>query len=268
MTFLKTRQLLCNAEVDYSNTEVDDRILPFVITLDEENSIFFPEPGENQKFCYIITAKGEDTDDYADLSHIVFGICNRITNEDLLNVTVSINEQPQDVVIGENVVILNPDPPTQCSGLKFDFPLNKVDGEMDICFEFAEVYPVGQTSVCLFGGDVTVNGQSICGPVCGGVDYCNANFYQEANVYLPVTVKPFATPGTPVTFCDPSGPIITPGHNVKGVVNGVCEFTVMQGVAVEFPITFGADTTIDPYVVDCLTAAGTVRNCTNCNESK
>ena len=72
----------CNYQVDYS-TITGERILPFVFSLNMDDSILYPSEGEYQKFCYDITAVGQDTSQYADLSHFLFGICNTITQDDM-----------------------------------------------------------------------------------------------------------------------------------------------------------------------------------------
>ena len=64
-------QFPCLMEIDYS-TIIGQRVLPFVIELDSENSNLEPAPGENQRFCYNITGVGLDLPLYADLSHLVF----------------------------------------------------------------------------------------------------------------------------------------------------------------------------------------------------
>ena len=71
---------------------------------------------------------GQDLPQYADLSHFLLNICSTITREDISEITVSINDDPQTIIWGENVEFKtkeNPDPPTECIGLKFVFPLNK-----------------------------------------------------------------------------------------------------------------------------------------------
>lgn len=41
----------CNYQVDYS-TITGERILPFVFSLNMDDSILYPSEGEDQKFCY------------------------------------------------------------------------------------------------------------------------------------------------------------------------------------------------------------------------
>ncbi|MGI5921506.1 MAG: hypothetical protein ACOX6I_07195 [Syntrophomonadaceae bacterium] len=122
----------CNTRIDYSNIVLEgDRRLPFLVTLDTANSILNPLPGQNQRFCYTLTGIGQDTQEFIDLSHWVLSICPDITLDQIVpdSVTVVIGGIPQTVVIGENVELFIPpdtDPPSGCSGLKFDFDLDKV----------------------------------------------------------------------------------------------------------------------------------------------
>ena len=60
----------CNYQVDYS-TVSGDRVLPFVFSLNVEDSILEPVTGQYQRFCYDISGVGEDTSQYADLSHFL-----------------------------------------------------------------------------------------------------------------------------------------------------------------------------------------------------
>ena len=116
----------CDSRVDYSMVP-GDRILPFLFSLNMDDSILYPSEGQYQKFCYDIAGVGQDTSQYADLSHFLLGICSSITQSDIVDITVTINGDPQTVVWGENVEIKtpeNPDNPTGCIGLKFDFPLD------------------------------------------------------------------------------------------------------------------------------------------------
>lgn len=234
----------CNTSVDYSDDSSGGRILPFKFTLTAD-SILSPDEGEFQKFCYDVEATGADTSDFADLSHFLLGICPSLTQADFRSVTVSINGVPQTVVWGDNVEIKtpeNPDPPTQCPGLKFDFPLDKESGNvMHVCFELNSVSPVGPTNVCLFGANRTKTGMSICGPACSSSEGCTQTVFQQQTVCVPVTVRPFAIAGKATTVCC-DDPVITNGTAVcTPPGTGECTFTVKQTICVEIPITFGAD---------------------------
>jgi len=156
----------------------------------------------------------------------------------------------------------NPDPPTGCPGLKFDFGLDKVDGVMNICYELTTTYPVGPNPVCLFGGGVTASGLSICGPVCGDVGNCETVVYQPLSVCVPVTVTPSAVAGPSSTFCC-GDPIVTPGATACPGTNRSCTFTVTQQLCVAIPVVFRATSTVgDPSVV-CGDATGE-DVCTGC----
>ncbi|MGD0153011.1 MAG: hypothetical protein ABSC17_04500 [Thermacetogeniaceae bacterium] len=163
-------QLTCNESFDFSTIIVEGRILPFLVQLDLAHSILNPGPGQNQRFCYTLTAKGADTSLYANLSHPVFSICSSIMTSQIVNITVVIDGVPQPVTFPGNVQLFVPpnvDPPTGCPGLKFDFGLSKLPPSvMELCFELTTPFPVGNIDVCLFGANRTAIG-SICGPVCG-----------------------------------------------------------------------------------------------------
>ena len=113
----------CNLQIDYSGM-TGERRLPFVISLNLEDSILTPSENEHQKFCYDIVGVGNDQPQDADLSHLLFGICPFIKEEDIVDLSVSINDDPQTILWGENAEIKtaeNPDQPTGCVGLKLDF---------------------------------------------------------------------------------------------------------------------------------------------------
>ncbi|MGN1008454.1 MAG: hypothetical protein ACI4PV_05865, partial [Butyricicoccus sp.] len=233
---------ICNLEIDYSLV-AGNRILPFQIMLNLDDSVLNPGAGQNQKFCYTVQAVGQDNSMFADLNHLVLGICRDITEEQIKNITVVINGKAQDVVFGSggNVKLRTPerhDSSTGCPGLEFDFPLNKVTGEMKLCFELTVPRAVGAIDTCLFGGNVTAQGLTICGPVCGEMEECPVVAYQKSTVCVPVSVTPFAIIGTPVTTCC-GDPVITAGDTCANTTN-VCRFTIRQQVCVAVPVEFGA----------------------------
>ena len=253
---------VCSNQVDYS-TVSGDRILPFLFTLDAEDSILYPKAGEYQKFCYNISGVGEDTSSYADLSHFLLGICSEITQEDIVEITVTIDGEPQEVVWGENVEIKtkeNPDIPTGCVGLKFDFPLNKVNGVMEVCISLRTPLSIGPVNICLFGGETTATGLAICGPACGGEEGCESVFYQKETVCVPVRVTPFARPGTAKTTCC-GEPVINMGGECAGRQT-YCSFTVTQSLCVEIPISFGAVIETGTATVQCGDVTETGCDCT------
>lgn len=256
-----TKNSTCDHQVDYS-TIPGDRILPFVFSLNMDDSVFYPSQGEYQKFCYDIMGVGQDTSQYADLSHFLFGICENIKEKDIAEITVSINGDPQTVVWGENVEIKTqdkPDNPTGCIGLKFDFPLNKVLGIMRVCISLRNPYNIGPVNVCLYGGGTTATGLAICGPVCVGNEPCESTFYQKETVCVPVKVTPFAKPGTAKATCC-GEPVVRPGAQCTGNQES-CSFTITQNLCVEIPISFGAVIETGKAVVRCGDVSETECDC-------
>ncbi len=249
-------QAQCDNRIDYSQVPVGDRIIPFVVELDTNLSIQFPAPGQNQRFCYRLTGVGQDNSTFVDLSHWVLSICPNIRLDQITNVTVTIGGVEQTVIIGDNVELFvppNTDPPTGCSGLKFDFELNKVlDGEDSVgvfCFELTSPFPIGPVVVCLNGGQETASSLSICGPACSETEVCEVIASQLVNVCVPITVTPFADTGTVTTVC--CGDPVVNGGDCVGEINGTCEFTVSQLICVQVPVNFGANAAPGATFVQC-----------------
>lgn len=243
--------MACAFTIDYA-TVPGDRILPFRFFLNPEKSVLDPTEGEHQKFCYDIEGVGQDRPQFADLSHFLLGICEEITREDIISVTVTIDGVPQEVIWGKNVEIRteeHPDPPTGCVGLKIDFGLNKVNGKMEVCITMAEPFAVGPVDVCVFGGNVTATGLAICGPVCGTPSSCENIFFQKERVCVPVTIKPFAMPGKSTVRCC-GRPTVSNQSTCPGTATS-CTFTVTQALCIEIPITFGADVETGQARVQC-----------------
>lgn len=257
-------ELPCNREIDYSQVQ-GDRILPFKFELDVPASNLFPGPGENQRFCYNVTGVGEGGPQEADLSHFVLGICDEIPADQIVNITV--NGVPQ--VLNGNVELRtpqNPDPTTGCAGLKFDFEVNKEGGQLTFCFELTVPRDIGPNPVCLFGGGATVQGLSICGPVCDGNGNvtCEGVAFQRLSVCVPVTVTPFANRGPTTTFCCGNPMIRSGDHMCDGEQNGTCRFTMTQNLCVRVPVTFGSTTSVGPTFVQCGEATD-IDVCTGCD---
>lgn len=242
---------ICTNQADYSKV-AGDRILPFLFTLDLTESILYPGEGQKQKFCYTVDGIGQDTSEYADLSHFLLGICGNITRDDISDLSVILHGEEQTVIWGENVEIKtpdHPDNPTGCTGLKFDFPLDKVEGRMHLCMTMAEPFAVGPVNICLFGGNTTATGLTICGPVCGGTESCSSTFFQKETVCVPVVVTPFAKPGDAKATCC-GKPKVTPNGKCSGGRTS-CTFTVTQDLCIEIPISFGADIRTGDALVQC-----------------
>jgi len=245
-------QQTCELLADYSATQV-----PVTVVYDEANSIPIPGPGQLQTFCYTVTQVSEPFG----LSHWVLVICPDITIDDLGEVTVTIDGVAQTVIKGTNVVIQT-DPTTQCTGLKFDFGLGSDAGttEMDVCFQLKTTHQIGPNIVCVKGGQVTENSLSICGPVCGIIEECDTTVFQKIGVCVPITITPFAKVGAiNVTCCGGATISTTPCPE-----NGPnCTFYVSRSVCVEVPIVFGATGDPGTAVVSCGTASETECDCSS-----
>lgn len=176
------------------------------------------------------------------MSHFLLGICKNIKKEDIVSVTVVIDGKEKEVIWGENVEIKTeekPDPPTGCVGIKFDFPLNKVDGEMQVCITLAQPFGIGPVNVCVFGGNTTATGLTICGLVCGSVPSCESTFFQKETICVPVTVTPFAMSKNATARCC-GEPVVTKQDACPRGEKS-CKFTVTQPLCIEIAIEFGAD---------------------------
>ena len=242
-------QLPCNSEIDYSQVQ-GDRILPFKFELDVPASNLFPDPGDNQRFCYNVTGVGGGGPQEADLSHFVLGICDEIPADQIVNITV--NEVPQ--VLNGDVELRtpeNPDPTTGCAGLKFDFEVNKEGGQLTFCFELTVPRDIGPNPVCLFGGGVTAQGLSICGPVCEELGTCETAAYQPLSVSVPVTVTPFVNEGEATTYCCGDPIVIREPDGSDCIHDSDCTFIITQKICVRIPVTFGATASLGRTFVRC-----------------
>lgn len=242
---------ICTTQADFSQIP-GDRILPFLFTLNLEESILYPEEGQRQTFCYDIQGVGQDTPAYANLSHFLLGICENLTREDIFDLSVILHGEEQTVIWGENVEIKtaeHPDNPTGCTGLKFDFPLDKTEGQMRVCITMTEPSAIGPVNLCLYGGNTTATGLTICGPACSAASSCSSTFYQKETVCVPVSVTPFAAPGTAKATCC-GQPTVTPNGRCSGGRTS-CTFTVTQNLCIEIPISFGAVIETGDALVQC-----------------
>lgn len=250
----------CAMRADYATVQ-GERILPFIIALDEAGSNLAPAPGELQRFCYTITGVGEDTSAYVDLSHMMLGVCPDIPLSALSDVTVVIDGVEQEIEMGENVDILppdQPDPPTGCPGLKLDFEVDKEDGVMRLCFSLATTYAVGPVPICLYGGGIVAEGLSICGPVCENAGGCMTMSYQNTTMSVPVVITPTVRMGETTTTCCGEA-TVTPG-----TTPGVCGFTLTRRLCVAVPIYFGAEAAIGSASLECGGISSTF--CADCGE--
>lgn len=246
---MSEQDTFCNIVIDYAQF-MGESVLPFQIALDLEHSNLLPAPGENQKFCYTVTGADTGMAHSSDLRHLVFGLCSQITAKELKAVSVSVNDKEQKTVLGQNVEFLNPDLQTGCCGLKFSFPLGKSEGVMKLSYELETAYPVGPVPVSLFGEVASASGLSICGPICEGLQVYESVGVQNATVYVPVTVTPFARTGSlKVTAC--GSPVVAQGCRTSNRGCESCSFTVIQKIGIHVPVVFGASANIGQLAVEC-----------------
>ena len=85
---IKILQEQCNPEADYSGTDV-----PVIVAV-APGTITDPGPGELQTFCYTVTQVSEPFG----LSHWLLGICPTITLDDIVNISVFIDDEEQTVI--------------------------------------------------------------------------------------------------------------------------------------------------------------------------
>lgn len=233
-------QLACNIVVDYSSVP-GSRVLPFEFSLNLTDSVLEPAPGQRQRFSYHVRGMGSSEFDHVNLSYFIIGMCESITPEDLGAIHVTRNGAVEEVTLGENVLFCpcdSPDPGTGCSGLKFQFSLDKQHGEMDISFELIRAYRVGPRPLCVYGSGVARNVLSLCGPVCRFDEKCARIAHQHARVSVPITVIPYVRVGEVSTLCS-GAPEIRPADNPEDVPG--CTFVVTQTMCVSVPLTFLAD---------------------------
>ena len=123
----------------------------------------------------------------------------------------------------------------------------------------ATPYAIGPMNICLKGGRQTASGLTICGPVCQGDSSCESVFYQRETVCVPVTVTPFAEPGTATATCC-GDPVISTTAQCPGTRTS-CTFTITQNLCIEIPISFGATIETGTAVVHCGTVTETACDC-------
>ena len=86
-------------------------------------------------------------------------------------------------------------------------------------------------------------------------------------VSVPVSIVPFANPGTVAIKCC-GEPEICEGTDPAGEVNGCCRFTISQTMRVEIPLVFGASVLMGETYVECGGTTGAVDGeCAECAEA-
>lgn len=80
---------------------------------------------------------------------------------------------------------------------------------------------------------------------------CSAIGYQDVNVCIPITIKPFGEAGNAVTKCLGNAIVSTGCDICPGKSCDVCKFTISQKLRVEVPVIFGARAEIGDAAVNC-----------------
>lgn len=259
---IDAQRAACAAYIDYATVPAQ-RTLPFSFSLDGVTETV----QGGQRFCYTVLGHGTGGSAEVDLSHFLFVTCDELTLSDLITAEVTIDGQPMNVSIGDNVTVMtaqNPDPTTGCTGIKFDFGLDKVAGVMTVCFTLGRAFSVGAVPVCVKGGQVSLRSLSICGPVCqGDTASCETVVYQRANICVPVTIRPFARVGEIVTRCCGASTITSGAAACAASRTPSCQFTVSQELCMSIPVAFGASAQVGAASAVCqgATAQDTCADC-------
>lgn len=99
-------------------------------------------------------------------------------------------------------------------------------------------------------------------PDCGSMEGtgCSAVGFQDVNVCIPVTIKPFGEVGNAKTQCLGKAVVSQGCPKCPGKPGEVCKFTISQKLRVEVPVVFGARAEIGEASVDC----GCADSCNSC----
>ncbi|MBQ8600009.1 MAG: hypothetical protein IJ407_01320 [Clostridia bacterium] len=96
---------------------------------------------------------------------------------------------------------------------------------------------------------------------------CPVVGYQDVDVSVPVTIKPFGEVGNAKTQCVGKPVVCSDRKEHHGKSCEVCRFTISQKLRVEVPVIFGARAEIGEATVDC-GRAETDEKCKDCDEHK
>lgn len=90
-------------------------------------------------------------------------------------------------------------------------------------------------------------------PMCEDMkkEGCSAVGYQDVNVCIPVTIKPFGEVGNAKTKCLGKAVVMSGCDICPGKSGDVCKFTISQKLRVEVPVIFGARAEVGEASVDC-----------------
>lgn len=82
-------------------------------------------------------------------------------------------------------------------------------------------------------------------------EICPAMGYQDIDVCIPVTIKPFGDVGNVKTQCLGNAVILSQNDKCHGEPGGICKFTISQKLRVEVPVVFGARAEVGDVCIDC-----------------
>lgn len=80
---------------------------------------------------------------------------------------------------------------------------------------------------------------------------CSAIGYQDVDVCIPVTIRPFGEVGNVKTHCEGKAHVKHGSDRCPGKPGEVCKFTISQKLRVEVPVVFGAKAEIGEASVEC-----------------
>lgn len=80
---------------------------------------------------------------------------------------------------------------------------------------------------------------------------CPAVGYQDIDVCVPVTIKPFGNTGNVKTQCLGNAVVVSGCDKCFGKPGGVCKLSIQQKLRVEVPVIFGAKVEIGEASVEC-----------------
>lgn len=80
---------------------------------------------------------------------------------------------------------------------------------------------------------------------------CSAVGYQDVNVCVPVTIRPFGEAGNAKTTCLGKAAVSSGCKACPGKPDEVCRFTISQMLRIEVPVVFGARAEVGEASVSC-----------------
>ena len=250
-----------NTIADYSKV-LGGKNLPFVVELDEAYCVFDPAPGDNQKYCYSVTAVS-GVSNTENMDYFVLGIDPDITADQIKNIKVTVNGSARTVRFNTS----NPNVRLTNAGIRFDFEVSRSGGIMEICFELTDAYEVGSVPVSLYGEDATKTGLTIGGPCalrtdpdpdpdpekenCYEINACGRFAVKVFEFSVPVSIKPLVITHKPEVRClgdlriEPDKKECDHDHEQE-----CYDYTLTQRISVKTPVDFVVKTCYDKLCVE------------------